>query len=84
MVAQWSQTKLTSMRFQVRSLALLSGLRIQCCCELWYRLQSCLDPVLLWLWLRLAAAALIGPQARELSHAVGTALKRQKEKNSTP
>ena len=27
------------MRTKVRSLALLSGLRIRCCCELWYRSQ---------------------------------------------
>ena len=33
--------KLTnSMRMQVLSLASLSGLRIQCCHELWYRSQS--------------------------------------------
>ena len=29
------RTQLVSMRMQVRSLALLSGLRIQRCCELW-------------------------------------------------
>ena len=28
------------MRLRVRSLALLSGLRIWCCCELWCRLQT--------------------------------------------
>ena len=35
------------------------------------------DPVLLWLWCRLAAAALIQPLAREPSYAVGATLKRQ-------
>ena len=35
-----AETNLVSMRTQVRSLVLLSGLRIQCCCELWYRLQT--------------------------------------------
>jgi len=39
-VAQQKQTQLVSMRMQVRSLASLSGLRIQCCHELWYRLQT--------------------------------------------
>ena len=39
-----------------------------------------LDPVLLWLWCRLVAAAPIRPLAWELPHAVGAALKRQKKK----
>ena len=33
-VAQWQGAQLVSMRIQVQSLALLSGLRIQCCLEL--------------------------------------------------
>ena len=33
------QTQLVSMRLWVQSLALLSGLRIPCCPELWFRLQ---------------------------------------------
>ena len=39
-----------------------------------------LDPGLLWLWYRLAAAALIRPLALEIPYAMGTALKRQKKK----
>ena len=35
------------------------------------------DPVLLWLWCRLAAAALIRPLAWEFPYAAGAALKRQ-------
>ena len=38
------------------------------------------DPVLLWLWCRLAAVAPIGPLAWERSYAAGAALKRQKKK----
>ena len=38
------------------------------------------DPLLLLLWRRLAAAALFRPLAWELPYAVGTALKRPKEK----
>ena len=38
-VAQQKQIRIGTMRLQVRSLALLSGLRIQCCHELWCRLQ---------------------------------------------
>ena len=41
------------------------------------------DPVLLWLWWRLAAAAPIRPLAWELPYAVGVALKRKnKNKNN--
>ena len=37
-----------------------------------------LDPMLLWLWHRLAAAALVRPLAWELSYAMGVALKEKK------
>ena len=39
-----------------------------------------LDLALLWVWHRLAAAALIRPPAWELPYAMGEALKRQKIK----
>ena len=39
-VAQWKRIQLGTMRLQVRSLALLSGLRIQRCPELWCRSQT--------------------------------------------
>ena len=39
-----------------------------------------LDPVLLWLWCRLVAVALIGPLTWEPPYAVGVALKGQKKK----
>ena len=38
-VAQQKRIQLGTMRLWVRSLALLSGLRIQHCCELWCRSQ---------------------------------------------
>ena len=38
------------------------------------------DLVLLWLWCRPAATALIRPLAWEISYAAGVALKRQKKK----
>ena len=53
------------MRTQVQSLASLSGLRIQQCCELWYRL---------------AAAAPIRLLAWEFLYAMGAALKIKKKK----
>ena len=53
------------MRAQAQSLALLSGLRIWLCCELWCRLE---------------ATALIQPLALEPPYAVDAALKRQTNK----
>ena len=53
-----------SMRMWVRSLVLLSVLRIQCCHEL---------------WCRPAAAALIQPLTWELPYAAGAALKKKKK-----
>ena len=38
------------------------------------------DPVLLWLWHRLAAVALIGNLAWEPHYAAGVAIKRKKKK----
>ena len=92
-MAQWKQIGLVSMRTQVRSLALLRGLRIWHCCELWCRSQmrlgsgiavSCvagrrcgLDLALLWLWLWLAAVALIWPLAWEPPFGVGETLKKK-------
>ena len=39
-VAQWKRIRLGTMRLWVQSLALLSWLRIRCCCELWCRSQT--------------------------------------------
>ena len=39
-VAQQKRIWLASVRTHVQSLASLSGLRIWCCCELWYRMQT--------------------------------------------
>ena len=76
-----AETNLTkSMRTQVQSLGLLSGLRIWCChsCGGCHRCGS--DPALLWLWCRLAATNLIPSLAWEAPYAAGAALRRQKEK----
>ena len=71
------------MRLWVWSLPLLSGLRsgVAVSCGVGCRRGS--DPVLLWLWRRLVATALIRPLAWEPPYAVGAALektKRQKKK----
>ena len=67
-------------RTQVQSLALLSGLRIQCCCELWYRSQMQLRS-------RVAVAVVLaGSYSSDLTPSLGTsiccgaALKRPKKK----
>ena len=39
-----------------------------------------MDPALLWLWYRLAAAALIQPLAWELLYVAGAAIERNKKK----
>ena len=49
--AQWKQTGLVSVRMRVQSLALISGLRIWHCGELWCRLQA-------WLGSGIAVAVL--------------------------
>ena len=63
------------MRTWIRSLASLSGLRIR----VGPRLGS--DLVLLWVWPRLADAALIRPLAWEFPYAARAALERKKKKN---
>ena len=67
-VAQQKQTLLISMRMWVWSLAPLSGLRIQCCHELWCRLQK-------WLRSRIAVAvALAGSCNSYLTPSLGTSI----------
>ena len=65
------------MKTWVRSLTSLSRLRIWHCRELCRR---GLDPALLWLWCRPAAAAPIRPLAWKLPNAMGAALERKKKK----
>jgi len=77
-MAQWKQIQLGTVKFQIRAQALLSGLRIWCCCELWCSHRCGSDTTLLWLWCRLAAVALIGPLIWEPPYAMGAALKSNK------
>ena len=77
-IAQWKPIRLGTIRLQIRSLASLSGLRIRRCRELWCRSRCGLDLVLLWLWCRLTAVALIAPLAWKPPYAAGAALKMQK------
>ena len=83
-----TDSDLVSMRTQVRSLALLSGLRIQRClvsCGVGRRCGS--DPELLCLRCRLTVVAPFQPLAWEPPYAVGAAqemAKRQKKKEFLP
>ena len=79
-MAQQKWIRLWIMRFQVQSLASLSGLRIRCCPELWCRLQTRLRSGVTVALGRPAATALIGHLDWEPPYATGAALKRQKDK----
>ena len=73
------EPELVSIRTPVQSLASLSGLRFQCCYECSIGPRRVLEPRLLWLWCKLAPAALIQTLAWELPYAAGLAL-RNKQK----
>ena len=82
-VAQWL-TNPTSIHEDSDSIPGLSGLRVQHCYELWHRSQNGSHPALLWLWGRLATAALIQPLAWEPPHAMSVALKKTKKRILSP
>ena len=71
---------IVSLRMQVLSLDLLSGLRIWHCHSCSIGPKWCSDPELLWLWCRPAAVAPIPPLAWEPPYATGVALKRKRKK----
>ena len=60
---------------------LIQWLGVWFCCELWCGIgrRHDLDPALLWLWCRPAAAALILPLAWELPYAAGVDVKRKRK-----
>ena len=64
---------------QVQSLASVSGLGIQHCCELWCRLKMQLRSCIAVAVVYAAAIALIRPVAWEFLYAPGVALKRRKK-----
>ena len=68
-------TWLVSMKMWFWSLASLSRLRLWCFCCVGHRCGS--DPLLLWLWRRLAGVGPIQSLAWELPYAAGAALKNQ-------
>ena len=74
-MAQQKQIQLGTMRFPVRSLALLRGLRIRRCHKLWCRLQIWLGSVVSMAVVWAIPADPIQPLARELPNAAGAAIK---------
>ena len=80
-MVQWKQIQIRTIRLWVQSLALLSGLRIWHCRELWCRLQTRLGSCVAVA--QPAVVALIGLLAWELPYAAGTALKSQKKKKKS-
>ena len=66
------------MRTQVRSLALISGLRIRIAMSYRVGCSYGSDPMLLWLWYRLESTAPIQPLAWEPLYAMGEAPKSKK------
>ena len=80
-MAQWKDTQLISMKMWVWSLASISGVRSQHCLNYGKGHGYGSDLVLLWLWCRLAAVALIQPLAWEFPYATGeVALRKKKDK----
>ena len=69
------------MRPRVRSLALLSGSRIQRCSELWCRLQTRLGSGTAEALAQASSNSSNRPLAWEPPHAAGAALKKTKKKN---
>ena len=70
------------MRTQARFLASLSGLRIQHCHEMWYRLKTGLGfgVAVAVVWASGYSSYSTRPLAWESTYALGAALKRQKKK----
>ena len=63
------------MRLRIQPLALLSGLRIRCCHELWCRFQTQLGSCVAVTVAKARSLAPIQPLAWEPPHATGVALK---------
>ena len=64
------------MTMWVRSLALLSGLRIQYCCDLWYRSQLRLGPCIAVAVVQASSCGSYSTPSLGTSNATGVALKR--------
>ena len=83
LLISWLRTQLVSMRMQVWSVTLFSGLRIWHCHRLQCRSQMCLGSGVAVLWHRLGAAALIQPLAQELPYTTSAPLEVGRKKPQT-
>jgi len=72
-VAQWLTNPTRNHEVAGSVPALAQWVTIRRCRELWCRLQTRLDPALLWLWRRPVATAPIQPLAWEPPYAAGAA-----------
>ena len=79
-MTEQKQIQLVFMRMRIRSLASLGGLSIRIAMSYGVVHRHGSDPVLLWLWHRPAAVALIRFLAWKFPYASGVALKRKKQK----
>ena len=82
-MAQRKQIQLVTMRWRVRSLVSLTGLRILQCRELWCRSQVRLRSYVAVLWPRPVATASIRPLAWEPPYAAGVARGPEKKKKKS-
>ena len=83
-MAQWRQIWLISRRTQVRTLALLSELRIWYCRDLWCRSQTRLGSgVAVAVWCRPVAIAPLPPLTWEPPYAEGKALKKEQQQQNS-
>ena len=80
-IAAQQLTNLTGIHEDTGSIpGLLSGLRIQHCCERWCRSRCSSHLELVWLWGRPATAAPIRPLTWEPPYAPGVTLKKKTKK----
>ena len=83
-LAQQKQIWLGTMRLRVWFLASLSGLRIQCCCELWCRLKMQLRSHVAVAVVQACSCSFDWTPSLGTSYAEGTALKNQNQKTNKP
>ena len=81
-ITQWKQTQLVSMKTWVRTLASLSGLRIQCCHKLWCTSQTQLVPGIAVAVAYISSFSSDSTPSLGTSICLGLAIKKKKERKS--
>ena len=77
-VAEQKRIRLVTVRLRVWSLASLSGLRIQCCSELWFRLQKWLGSDTAVAWASSFSSNLTPSLGTSMCHGCGPKKKKEK------